>query len=312
MSTISPLLRHKPQRAGSRLLRREALECYLFILPAVLGIVFFSLGPTVAAALLSFTDYALLSPPTWIGLANYQALLHDPYFWQSLKVTAVYVSVGLPLYTVSSLLVALLMNQQVRGIGLLRTIFYLPSVISGVAVALLWRWLFNPQFGLLNQLLGYVGIKGPDWLGDPATALPSLIGMGLWSIGGSMLVYLAGLQGIPTDLYEAAEIDGATWWGKFWRITLPLLSPVLFFNIVLGVIGAFQWFTEPAVITNGGPENATLSYTLYLYRNAFSYLQMGYASALAWILFGIVLVLTLLVFRSSPLWVYYEAEKKRG
>jgi len=299
------------RRFGSKAVRREALECYLFILPAVLGLVLFSLGPIVASGYLSLTDYSLLTPPNWVGLANYQAILSDPFFWQSLKVTATYVAVGLPLYTVASLLVALLMNQRVRGIGLFRTIFYLPSVISGVAVALLWRWLFNPDYGLLNIILSFFGFPAIDWLGTTATALPSLIGMGLWGIGADMLVYLAGLQGIPTDLYEAAEIDGGSWWSTFWRITLPLLTPVLFFNVVLRIIYLFQWFVEPAVVTNGGPDNSTLSYVLYLYRNAFSYLQMGYGAALAWILFAIVLVLTLLTFRSSPAWVYYEASRTR-
>ncbi len=251
------------RRFGSKAVRREALECYLFILPAVLGLVLFSLGPIVASGYLSLTDYSLLTPPNWVGLANYQAILSDPFFWQSLKVTATYVAVGLPLYTVASLLVALLMNQRVRGIGLFRTIFYLPSVISGVAVALLWRWLFNPDYGLLNIILSFFGFPAIDWLGTTATALPSLIGMGLWGIGADRIIYL------------------------------------------------FQWFVEPAVVTNGGPDNSTLSYVLYLYRNAFSYLQMGYGAALAWILFAIVLVLTLLTFRSSPAWVYYEASRTR-
>jgi multiple sugar transport system permease protein len=238
-------------------------------------------------------------------------MIADSFFWQSLRVTATYAAFSLPLGLAAALGVALLMNQRVPAIALWRTIYVLPSVISGVAVAVLWRWLLNPEFGLVNLLLGFIGLKGPNWLGTAEWALPSLVIMGLWGIGGTMLVYLAGLQGIPTDLYEAVEIDGGGAWTKFLAVTLPMLSPVILFNLVTGLIYAFQYFTEAYVLTDGGPENATLFYTLYLYRNAFNYFNMGYASALAWVLFLLVLVLTLAVFRTTPMWVHYEGERGR-
>jgi multiple sugar transport system permease protein len=291
--------------------RREALDGYLFMAPAVLGFVLFTLLPMLASFGLGFTEYDLLSAPTWVGLGNYAEMIADPFFWQSLRVTAIYALFGLPLGLVLALGVAMLMNQPVPGITLWRTIYVLPSVISGVAVAMLWRWLLNPEFGLFNLLLSFIGIRGPNWLGSVEWALPSLIIMGLWGIGGSMLVYLAGLQGIPTDLYEAVEIDGGAAWTKFRHVTLPMLSPVILFNLVVGLIGAFQYFTEAYVLTRGGPENATLFYTLYLYRNAFNYFKMGYASALAWALFLLVLLLTLAVFRTTPMWVHYEGERGR-
>ncbi|ACZ43412.1 binding-protein-dependent transport systems inner membrane component [Thermobaculum terrenum ATCC BAA-798] len=299
--------------SGSRrisLRLREAVEGYLFMAPAVLGFLLFTLFPMLASFALSFTDYDLLSPPRWVGLANYLQMVRDPFFWQSLKVTTIYAAAGLPLGLTLALAVAILMNQKVPALALWRTVYLLPSVISGVAVAILWRWLFNPEFGLLNVLLGYLGIKGPDWLGSTTWALPSLIIMGLWGIGGSMLIYLSGLQGIPTELYEAAEIDGAGRLAKLWYVTIPMISPVILFNLVIGLIGAFQYFTEAYVLTGGGPENSTLFYMLYLYRNAFNYFKMGYASALAWTLFMLVLLLTIAVFRTTPMWVYYEGERR--
>ncbi len=291
--------------------KREALAGYMFIAPAVVGFVVFVAGPIVASLVFSLTEFRLIVPPRWTGLANYGTLVRDPLFWQSLNVTIRYALAALPLGLVCSLALAVLMNQKVRGIAFWRTVYYLPAVISGVAVAVLWTWILNPEFGLLNVLLRYVGVKGPHWLGNTRTALPSLVLIGLWGVGGNMVIYLAGLQGIPTELYEAAEIDGAGSTSRFTHITLPMLSPIIFFNLVMGLIGVFQFFTEPFVMTRGGPENSTLTYMLYLYRNAFSYFRMGYASALAWVFFVMVFLLTLAVFRSSPLWVYYEARGGR-
>jgi multiple sugar transport system permease protein len=290
---------------------RETIEGYLFMAPAVIGILLFTLFPMLASLGLSFTEYDLLAAPRWVGLANYFEMARDPFFWQSLRVTVTYAVVALPLGLALGLAVAMLLNSRVPGLAYWRTLYVLPSVISGVAVAVLWRWLFNPEFGLVNQLLGYAGIQGPNWLGSTTWALPSLMLMSLWGIGGGMLVYLAGLQGIPSDLYEAVEIDGGNAWTKFRVITLPMLSPVILFNLIVGLIGTFQYFTEAYVLTNGGPENATLFYMLYLYRNAFDYLRMGYASALAWALFMLVLLLTVAVFRTTPMWVYYEGERGR-
>jgi multiple sugar transport system permease protein len=291
--------------------RREALFGFLFILPAVFGFVVFVAGPILASLYFSLTEFKIISAPRWIGLTNYLKLTTDPIFWQSLKVTLVYAVLSLPIGLVLSLGLAVLMNQKLRGIAFWRTVYYLPAVISGVAVAVLWRWILNPDFGLLNVLLKYAGIKGPAWLQNPSTALPSLVMISLWGVGGSMVIYLSGLQGIPSELYEAAEIDGATSWKRFLHVTLPMLSPVIFFNVVMGLIGSFQWFTEPFVMTHGGPEQSTLSFMLNLYNNAFQFFKMGYASALAWVLFVLVLLLTLAVFRSSPMWVHYEAERGR-
>ncbi len=295
-----------------RLARREALECYLFISLAVAGFLIFQAGPIGVSAFLSLTNSELVGTPAWVGLRNYSAMLHDPLFWQSLKVTVTYAVVAVPLGLALSLLVALLMNQNVRGISVFRTVYYLPSVISGVAVAVLWRWILNPEFGILNLLLGYLRIDGPNWLLDRQWALPSLILMSLWGIGGSMMIYLAGLQGIPTHLYEAVEIDGGGMWDKFAHVTIPMISPVVFFNLVTGIIWTFQEFTRVYVMTQGGPSNATLFYGLYLYRNAFRYFQMGYASALAWVLLLIILAMTLMLFRTSQLWVYYEGSVEKA
>jgi multiple sugar transport system permease protein len=231
--------------------------------------------------------------------------------WYSLKVTAIYSFGSVPLTIVLSMIIAMLLNQRIVGLSYWRTVYFLPSVVSGVAVAMLWSLLFSPQAGLINRTLALVGIQGPSWLGSPDWALPSLILMSLWGVGGGMVLYLAGLQGIPTELYEAAEIDGANAWHRFRNVTIPMMSPVLLFTLVMGVIGSFQVFTQVYVMTGGGPAKATLVYGLHLYRQAFQSLQMGYGSAMAWLLFLVILVLTGLIFRSSPAWVYFEAERKR-
>ncbi|NMB11476.1 MAG: sugar ABC transporter permease [Firmicutes bacterium] len=293
----------------SRLRKKEAIEFYLFISPWIIGFLLFLGGPIVASAVLSFTDWNLLNPPSWVGVDNYLTIFtDDDMFWQSLKVTAIYTGASVPLGLMLSLLLALLLNTEVRGVRLFRTIYYLPSVMSGVAVALLWSWLFNPDFGLVNHLLGLFGIPGPTWLASETWALPAMIIMSLWGAGQSMLIFLAGLQGIPQQLYEAAEIDGASGWSRFVHVTLPMLSPVILFNLIMGIIGSFQVFTQGYIMTNGGPNNATLFYVLNLYNQAFRNLRMGYASALAWILFFIILGLTLLVIRESRERVYYEGE----
>ena len=238
-------------------------------------------------------------------------MARDPLFWLSLRVTFSYAVVAVPLGLMLGLAVALLMNQNVRGISFFRTIYYLPAVISGVAVAILWRWIFNPEFGVLNVLLSYVGVRGPNWLRDANWALPSLILMSLWGIGGGMIINLSALQNIPTELYEAVEIDGGDNWSKFSNVTIPMISPVIFFNLVTGMIWTLQEFTRVYVMTDGGPSNATLFYGLYLYRNAFRYFEMGYASALAWVLLLAILAFTLFLFRTSRTWVYYEGAAAR-
>jgi multiple sugar transport system permease protein len=299
------------RRAGQRLARAEAIAGYLFILPWLLGFVCFLAGPMLASLYFSLTDYELVKPPRWAGLANYAQALHDPLVGQSLKVSAVYSLVVVPLGLVFSFLTALLLNQKVRGLSLFRSIFYLPVLIPAAVSSVLFGWLFNPQFGLVNEALALVGIQGPLWLASTKWALPTLMILHLWTIGGPMLIYLAGFQGIPSDLYEAAAIDGAGAWRRFTRVTIPMMTPVIFFNLIMGLIGSFQAFTTSFVLTAGGPVNTTLFYVLYLYQNAFQNFRMGYASALAWILFAVILALSLLVLRSSAAWVYYEGQVER-
>ncbi|HEV8638312.1 MAG TPA: sugar ABC transporter permease [Chloroflexota bacterium] len=296
--------------ARRRTLRqRENLEFYLFISPWLVGFVVFVAGPMLATFAFSFASWDLLTAPKFVGLANYAKMLaEDPLFWKALQVSAIYSLVGIPLHIAFALLVAILLNQNIRAVALIRTIYYMPSVLSGVAVAVLWLWIFNPNFGPINLILKTIGVEGPLWLGSQTWALPALIIVSLWGVGGAMVIFLAGLQGIPTALYEAAAIDGANAWHRFWHVTVPMISPVLFFNLVMGIINSFQAFTNAYVMTQGGPNYATLMYVLYLYQNGFRFFQMGYASALAWVLFLLILLLTLLVFRSSPAWVYYEGE----
>jgi multiple sugar transport system permease protein len=283
------------------LARREALAFYALISPWLLGFLLFVLGPMVASLFISFTKWDLLSPAKFVGLQNYEKMLtRDPLFWQSLKVTAMYTAVYVPVELAGGLALALLMNQKLRFIGVFRTIYYLPSVLPGVAFVVLWMWILHPDAGLVNTLLATVGIEGPRWLADPDWALTALLMMSLWGLGRSMVIYLASLQGIPSHLYEAAAIDGANAWQSFWRITLPMLTPTIFFNLVLSVISTFQTFTSAFVATDGGPLDSTL------FRQAFQFFNMGYASALAWILFLIILGLTLLIVRTSDRWVYYE------
>jgi multiple sugar transport system permease protein len=296
---------------GLSLVHREALTFYLLISPWLVGLLLFVLGPMIASIFISFTRWDLLSPAKFIGLQNYQKMFtRDPLFWQSLKVTFIYTLAYVPLELVGGLVLALLMNQKLRFRGVFRTVYYLPSVLPGVAFVVLWMWILHPDVGLINTLLSYVGIEGPRWLADPGWALPALLMMSLWGLGRTMVIYLASLQGIPQHLYEAAAIDGAGNWQSFWRITLPMLTPTIFFNLVLSIISTFQTFTSAFVATDGGPLDSTLFYVLYLFRQAFQFFNMGYASALAWILFLIILVLTLLIVRSADRWVYYEGSRR--
>lgn len=308
MQATLSLPRREKRRKLSPRARREAIAGYLFILPWLAGLLIFTLGPILVSLYLSMTNYEVVRAPQFNGLANYQFLFKDRLFWQALRVTSIYVFVSVPLGLVLSFAVAMLMNQKLRLLGLWRTIFYVPNLVPVIASSVLWLWLFNPQFGLFNVLLQTFGIEGPNWLGHTRWALPSLILMSLWGVGGPMLIYLAGLQGIPTDLYEACEIDGAGAWRKFISVTIPMMTPVIFFNLILGMIAAFQTFAQAFVMTGGGPRYATLFYVLYLYQNAFQFFRMGYAAALAWILFIMIFALTVLVFRSSAAWVYYEGE----
>jgi len=260
----------------------------------------------LTAVWLTFTDWNMIRPPHFIGLENIQHLFRDRLFGQALKVTTTYTVASVPLTLVLAFMFALLMNTKVRGIAVFRTIYYMPSIVPAVANAVLWAWILNSEFGLLNVLIRSIGLPKVRWLQEPEWALPALILMSLWSLGGGMVIYLAGLQGIPEVFYEAAEIDGAGRWSKLRHVTMPLMSPVILFNLVMGIIGSFQVFTAGYLITDGGPQNATLFFVLYLYRNGFEYLDMGYAAALAWVLFFIILALTLLIFKYVGGMVYYE------
>ncbi|MGB9682926.1 MAG: carbohydrate ABC transporter permease [bacterium] len=296
----------------SKLKKQEMFIGYLCLLPWFLGFIVVTAGPIIASFILSLLKYDMAHPPVFIGFQNYKTMLfEDPLFWKSLKVTSYYTLLVVPLSVIGSLLIALLMNQNLRFMNLFRTIFYLPSVLSGVAVALLWSWVFNRDFGVLNYLLDRIfGIIGPNWLGTEEWVIPALAIMALWGVGGGMVIFLAGLQGIPTQLYEAAEIDGANSWQEFWKITIPLLTPTIFYQLIIGIIGTWQTFTQAYVMTQGGPNYASLFYVLYVYFNAFVWFKMGYACALAWVLFMIILICTILVFKSSSYWVYYEAERR--
>jgi len=289
--------------------QKEALRFYIAIAPWLVGFILFTAGPMLISLYASLTDWDLLTDPRWVGLDNYRDLATDPLFLQSIKVTLAYTAAYVPLDLVGGLLLALLVRPQFKGIGIFRTIFYLPTVLSGVAFVVVWLWMLNPNGGLINLALGWFGIEGPRWLLDPKYALWSLVLMSFWGWGRSMALYLGGLQSIPGELYEAAAMDGASSFRQFFSVTLPLLSPTIFFNLVLSVIATFQSFTSAFVATNGGPLDSTLFLVLYIYRQAFEFFHMGYAAALAWVLFFIVLILTLLLLRSQKFWVFYLGER---
>jgi len=300
-------------RSWPRLSQRtvEELTAYLFLSPWIIGFVVFTAGAMIASFFISLNDTDLLSIAKFVGLRNYQRALLAPLFHKALAVTAYYTALVVPLGTIIALLIALMLNQKVWPVGVWRTIYSLPAVVSGVAVALLWGWVLNPEYGLVNQGLALLGIKGPRWFASEQWAVPGLVLIALWGTGTNMLLYLAGLQSIPTALQEAAKIDGAGPWAVFRHVTLPLLTPTIFFNVVINIIGSFQVFTNAYILTQGGPNNATLTMVLYLYREGFQLFHFGYASAIAWILFAIILFFTLIIIRSSSLWVYYEGGLRR-
>ncbi len=279
---------------------------YAFISPWLFGFVVFTAVPFVASVMLSFTQYDILSSPAWVGLDNYQKLFReDPLFWKSLGLTIQYALLAVPLGIVAGVSLALLLNLNLRGMSVYRTLFFLPSIVPVVATSVVFVWVLNPQIGLVNGILARFGITGPAWLQDTRWAFWSLVFMSLWAVGGSMIIYLAGLKDIPGTLYEAALIDGANVWQRTRHITLPMITPVIFFNLVMGIIGSFQYFTQAYVMTQGGPDDSTQFYALYLFTRAWRYLDMGYASAMAWTLFVIVMALTALIFRTHRRWVHY-------
>lgn len=287
---------------------QQNLLGYLWISPWLLGFLFFILGPMLASIGFSFTNYRVINDARWIGLENYRyAFFEDDLFWSSLGITFYYMLVSVPLGLLGSLLLALLLNQRLRGETWYRTFFFLPSLTPLAAAAILWIWILHPEVGLLNYLLSLIGIDGPPWLGSTQWALPAIVMITLWTSigGGRMIIFLAGLQGVPTELYEAAVIDGAGEWAKFRHITIPMISPSIFFNLILGVIGALQVFTTAYITTRGGPGRATWFFALHIYTNAFEYFDMGYASTLSIVLFVLLLIFTLIQMRLSDKWVFY-------
>lgn len=291
---------------------RETLLFYLTVSPWITGFLLFTFLPIVLSLVISFTDWDLLTVPAWAGLKNYLTLMTDARVLQAFKVTLIYTALYVPLDLAGGLALALLVRPKLPGMQVFRAIIYLPVVFSGVAFVVVWMWILHPTSGLLNLFLGMLGIEGPRWLLDPNWALPSLIIMSFWGWGRSMVLFLGGLTAIPESLYEAAAIDGAGGWKRFLHITLPLISPILFFNLVLSIIATFQTFTSAFIATNGGPLDSTLFLVLYIYRQAFQYFKMGYASALAWVLFLVILFFTLLVVRSQRFWVFYLGEDAHG
>lgn len=292
------------------LARKEAWEGRLYILPWVLGFLIFTVGPMIASVYFSFTKYSVLSGAKWLGLTNYTRLFTDDrLFGLSLYNTFYFVILSVPLNLFVAFLIALLLSVQVRGINLYRTLYYLPVITPAVASALTWGMLFSGDFGLVNAVLRALGLPTFNWLFNPQITKLIFVIMGLWGVGGSVIIFLAGLQNVPRVLYEAASIDGANLWHLFLHITVPMMTPLIFFNLVLGIIGTFQVFTGAYIITAGGPANSTLFYVLYLYNNAFKFFKMGYASALAWVLFVIILIFTIIQLRMARLWVFYEAER---
>ncbi|MCL4532414.1 MAG: sugar ABC transporter permease [Actinobacteria bacterium] len=294
--------RHRTSAAAWRDFRAGLL----FGAPAIIGLLVFSVYPILSSLVDSFTAFDMIRPAKFIGLDNYVTLFtQDPLFWSTLYNTAYYVVFSVPLGIIVAFGLAMLLNQKVGGLSIYRTIFYLPSITPFVATAVLWVWVFNPQYGLLNTLLAFIGIQGPGWLSDPDWSKPALIIMSVWSVGGLMVIFLAGLQGVPQEQYEAAQIDGANRFQLLRHVTIPFMGPYFLFGLITGLIGGFQYFTQVYVMTQGGPANSTNMYSLYLFLNAFSYFKMGYASAMAWILFLLIGLCTVIVFRSSVSRVYY-------
>ncbi|HMO59015.1 MAG TPA: sugar ABC transporter permease [Roseiflexaceae bacterium] len=303
------------QRPQGRMAREEERAAYLFLLPWLIGIVLFLIGPIIASIVLSLTNWNIITEPSWVGIANYREMLfEDRKFWQSLRVTLYYTILSVPLYLTAGLAISLLLNLRLRGMYAFRTILYMPAVISGVAVAVLWLTLLNPDLGAINQFLRGIGIANPPrWLNSQTWAVPALVLVGLWGVGSGAIIYLAGLQDIPPQLYEAAEIDGASPWQRFVNVTLPMLTPTLFFSLITGLVGAFQVFDTAFIMggSRGGTSGALNFYLLNLWNEGFRSGRLGYASALAWVLVILAAVVIMITFRTSDRWVYYETEPEK-
>lgn len=288
---------------------RKKSSFWLFTSPWIIGFLLLTVIPMGASFVISFMEWNILTDPKWVGLDNYIEIFNDKLFYQSLKVTLTYTALSVPINVCLSILTAMLLNSNIKGINIYRTVYYLPSVVSGVVVSLLWAWIFNRDFGLINDLLSKIGIQGPGWISDEKWVMASLVIMSVWGIGGSIIMYLSGLQSVPKYLYESALLDGAKWWSRLFNITLPSMSPILLFTTLTSIIGSLQTFTQAYVMTEGGPNNASLFYAYYIYKNAFKWRKMGIACALAWILFIVVLVISLIALKVSSKYVYYESEE---
>jgi multiple sugar transport system permease protein len=308
---MAALVSKPPKNKRSPTFWRDTLRGYLFIMPVVLGLLIWTFGPMLASAYYSLTDYKIIGIPEFIGLQNYTDLLQDKAFIQSLSITVRFGVMFVILSQIVGLALAVLLTQKVRGLTIFRTIFYLPIIVPAAASALLWKYLYNKEFGPISSVFQAVGLPSINWLGSPESALFAIVIMSVWGSAVTTIIYVAGLQNIPEDLLDSAKIDGANGVRRFWHVTIPMLSPTMFFNVVTGVIGAFQFFVPAFIMTQGGPAKSTYFYNYNLYEKAFKWLEMGYASAMAWVLFAIIIVMTMMIFRSSPLWVYYEGEVRQ-
>lgn len=295
--------------AAKRRERRDRRRFFLFVSPWIVGFLVFTLVPMLMSLYYSFTDWNVLNDASFVGLENYRELFHDDLFYKSLQVTGVYTAIVVPLDVVLSLLCAILLNTGMRGIGVFRVIYYLPAVLPGVVVAVLWQWIFNSKYGLMNSMLAFFGVDGPRWLSDSRWIMPALVIMNVWGLGTGIVMYLAGLKAAPEDLYRAARIDGAGWWARLFHVTLPSMSPIILFTFLTTMISTLQTFTSAYVMTAGGPNNGSLFYALYMYRQGFQYRHMGEACAMAWLLFLVILALSLLVLRVSRGVVHYGVEE---
>lgn len=305
---MAAVVAKSPKNKRSPTFWRDTLRGYLFIMPVVLGLLIWTFGPMLASAYYSLTDYKIIGVPQFIGLQNYTDLFKDKAFIQSLSITVRFGIMFVILSQIVGLGLAVLLTQKVRGLTVFRTIFYLPIIVPATASAVLWKYLYNKEFGPIDRVLQAFGLHAINWLGSPESALFALVIMSVWASAVTTIIYVAGLQNIPEDLLDSAKIDGANAFQRFLYITIPMLSPTIFFNVVTGVIGAFQFFVPAFIMTAGGPAKSTYFYNYNLYEKAFKWLEMGYASAMAWVLFAIIIVMTMMIFRSSPLWVYYEGE----
>jgi multiple sugar transport system permease protein len=309
LSATSPALRKRRVKGLPRH-RSQSLWAALCVGPAVLGFLFFKLIPILASFIIALTNWTVANNPSFVGFANFDRLIHDRLFWKSLQVTGLYTVLSVPASLAFALLLAVLLNRSLPGQRIFRTIFYLPSVMPVIVTSVLWLWMFNPDLGLLNAVLVELGLPKFQWIYSESAAVPSLVFMSIWHVGPMMIIFLAGLQGVPRTLYEAVEIDGGGAWQKFRHVTIPMLTPTILFNLVISTIGAFQTFTQSYVMTNGGPNNASLFMVFFIYRTAFKDTNMGYASALSWVLFVIIALISFLLLKTSNRWVYYEGGGK--